>query len=579
MKTRRLVSAAVLVLAGCGLAQGATRIKDNLTFFELKNGMKVFVYPRQGAPVFSGMIYVDAGSAEEQIGETGLAHLLEHMAFKGTPWIGTTNWNAERKILQQIDEVGALLNTERQKGVADEEKIKQLQDNLSALQKEQSNYTVPNEYDRIITHHGAQEVNATTDVDYTNYFMSVPTNKLELWAMMESERLVFPAWREFYQERDVVAEERRMRTEDTPTGKLWEEFLATSFRAHPYRMPTIGWMPDLYNLTIAKMDAFYKRWYVPENIIAVLVGDVKVEEVRPVMEKYFGTIPARPSPAKAITVEPPQRGEKRLQVMFDAQPQIMIGWHKPTFPDRDMYVCEVIQFLLSRNGRSSRLYERLVKRDGICQEVEAFTGPGDKYPNLFILYLTPRAPHTNAEAEKTALEEIERLKNEPIGDEELQRTRNQIDAQFLKELEGNLGFARKLGYYYIASRDPDIIDKLRDEMKSVTPQDIQRVAQKYLTAENRTVGELVTRSEDEPGAPKAGAPATMSPTGQPVSGMAPHDAASTAPGTLERSTTGSKAQTEVSGGVEKRAVPAAAMRDALTSAGKPKAGGAVEGRK
>ena len=557
----------------------ATRIKDNLTLIQLKNGMKVFVYPRQGAPLFAGMIYVDAGSAEEQVGETGLAHMLEHMAFKGTPWIGTTNWNEERKILLQIDEVGTQLNTERQKGVPDEAKIKELQDKLASLQKDESKYVVSNEYDRIITSEGGQEVNATTDVDYTNYFMSVPANKLEMWAMMESERLVYPSWREFYQERDVVAEERRMRTEDTPSGKLWEEFLATSFRAHPYRNPTIGWMPDIYNLTIRKLDAFYKKWYVPENIVAVLVGDVKPDEVRVVMEKYFGSIPAKPSPSKAITVEPPQRGEKRLQVTFDAQPQVMLGWHKPTFPDRDMYVFEMIQFLMSRNGRSSRLYERLVKRDGLCQEVESFTGPGDKYPNLFLLYLTPRAPHTNAEAEKAALEEIERLKTEPIGDEELQRTRNQIEAQFLKELESNLGFARKLGYYYIDSKDPDIIDKLRDEMKAVTPQDVQRVAQKYLTSDNRTVAELVTKSEgDEGGAPKANAPATMSPTGQPLSGAAPADAQSTATGTTERPTTGSKAQTEVSGG-EAKPVSAGALHDAQTSSTAAKTGQHAGGHK
>jgi predicted Zn-dependent peptidase len=571
--------AVVALCAWAGSCTAATRIKDNLTFIQLKNGMKVFVYPRQGAPLFAGMIYVDAGSAEEQVGETGLAHVLEHMAFKGTPWIGTTNWNAERQILLQIDEVGTQLNAERQKGVPDEAKIKELQDRLSALQKEQAKYIVPNEYDKIITSEGGQEVNATTDVDYTNYFMTVPANKLEMWAMMESQRLVFPAWREFYQERDVVAEERRMRTEDTPTGKLWEEFLATAFRAHPYRNPTIGWMPDIYNLTIAKIDAFYKRWYVPENFVAVLVGDVQPDQVRQVMEKYFGSIPARPSPPKAITVEPPQRGEKRLKVEFEAQPQEMIGWHKPTFPDKDMYVFEVIQFLLSRNGRSSRLYERLVKRDGLCQEVESFTGPGDKYPNMLILFLTPRAPHTNAEAERAALDEVERLKKEPVGEEELQRTRNQIDAQFLKELESNLGFARKLGYYYIDSRDPDIIDKLREEMKAVTPQDVQRVAQKYLTEENRTVAELVTRTgAEEGGAGPAGAPATMSPTGQPLSGAAPQDAQSTATGTTERPSSGSKSQTGVSS-TASAPVAAAMTSDAQTSSTAAKRGQKPEVRK
>lgn len=518
--TTALTLATILCIGAS--ASAATRIQDNLTFIQLDNGMKVFVYPRKDAPLFAGMLYVDAGSAEEEVGETGLAHVLEHMAFKGTPWIGTKNWNAERPLLLEMDRVGTELNRERQKLDTDEKRIEELTRQLSDLQRKAAEYQVQNEFDQLVTREGGQEINASTDVDYTNYYMTMPSNKLEMWAMLESQRMLYPAWREFYQERDVVAEERRMRTEDTPTGKLYEEFIASAYRAHPYRNPTIGWMPDIYNLTMAKIDDFYKRWYVPENMVAVLVGDVDPDEVRTVMQKYFGTIPARSSPPKAITVEPPQRGEKRTQVTYDAQPQQMMGWHKPTFPDKDMFVFEVIQFLLSRNGRSSRLYERLVKRDALAQEVEAFTAPGDKYPNLFVVYVTPRAPHTNAKAEKAVLEEIERLKREPVGEEELERTRNQIDAAFLKELENNMGFARKLGYYFIASRDPNILDKLRDEMKAVTPQDIQRVAQRYFTKENMTVGELVTVQPDHDGAPP-----TMSPTGQPLTGATPREDADT----------------------------------------------------
>ena len=398
------------------------------------------------------------------------------------------------------------LNSERQKKSPSEEKIQELTARLSELQKKEARYIVPNEYDRIMTGQGAQEVNATTDVDYTNYYMTLPANKLELWAMMESQRLIYPAWREFYQERDVVMEERRMRTDDSPTGKLYEQFISTCFFSHPYRNPTIGWMPDLNNLTIQKTNAFYREWYVPENLVAVLTGDLNVDEVREVMNRYFGTIPAQKSPPKATTVEPAQIGERRVEVEFEAQPQVMIGWHKPTFPDKDTYVFEVLQFLLTRNGRSSRLYERLVKSDALCQDVEAFTGPGDKYPNLFIAYFTPRAPHTAAEGEAAVLQELERLKREPVTPEELNRTRNLMEAAFLKELETNLGFARKLGYYYVSSRDPDIIDKLRDEMNKVSAEDIQRVAQKYFTKQNRTVATLLTvQAEGEASGTSAGA--------------------------------------------------------------------------
>lgn len=508
MMFRRLALCGAICLA-CFAAGAASQIKEKLRLIQLKNGMRVFVYPRTSAPVFSGLIIVNAGAAEERVGETGLAHLLEHMAFKGTPWIGTNNWEKEKELILQLEIVGSDLTREQQKLQPDQARLNQLQEKLAALQKEQSRYIVPNEYDQIITREGGQEVNATTDADFTNYFMTLPSNKLELWAMMESQRLVYPSWREFYLERDVVAEERRMRTDDSPTGKLYEDFMATAFKAHTYNHPVVGWMSDIYNLTITNVNDFYKRWYVPENMVAVLVGDLDVDEVRTVMEKYFGSIPARPGPQKVITSEPRQEGERRFRIHFPAQPQLIMGWHKPTFPDRDMYVFEVIQFLMTRTGRSSRLYERLVKRDAICQDVDSFTGPGDKYPNLYMLWLTPRAPHTAQEAEKVALEEIERLQREPVSAEELEKIRNQIDAAFIKELESNIGLAKRQASYYLASGDPNILDTMRDEMKKVTAQDIMRVAQKYLVPTNRTVGELV------PSAPK-GARAPGAPPGPPA---------------------------------------------------------------
>lgn len=493
LRTRKRGFAAFAIAAMLSAAVGAyaaPTIESNLHRITLKNGMTFFVYPRSGVPLFSAVITVDAGSVNEQAGRTGLAHLLEHMAFKGTPWIGTSDWEKEKSILEQIETVGAALVAEKLKTKPDDSRTSELTEELAKLQKAESEYIVSNEYDRIITGEGGQEVNATTGNDFTNYFMTLPSNKFELWAMMESERLLYPAWREFYVERDVVAEERRMRVEDSPSGCLYENFTASALEAMQYRNPVIGWMSDIQNLTVGAVSDFYYRWYVPQNMVAVVVGDLKVEEVQPIIEKYFGSMPARPSPERLITTEPVQKGEKRIKVIFDAQPQIVLGWHKPTFPDPDTYVIEVIQYLMTRAGRSSRLYERLVKRDAICQEVESFTAPGDKYPNLYVLWLTPKAPHTNAEAEKAAQEEIERLKREPVSEQELIKVRNQIDASFLQDLETNMGFARRFGYYYTTTRDSAILDKLRENMKAVTAQDVMRVAQKYFTTDNQTVAEL-----------------------------------------------------------------------------------------
>lgn len=488
----------VLLAIGGGAHSTETRIADNLKVYELKNGMKLFVYPRASGSVFTGMFYVNAGSAEENVGETGVAHLLEHMAFKGTPWIGTKDWKAERELLSQIEKTGSDLNKARQAKEPNEAQINELKNKLTDLQAQAAAVIVPNEYDNIVTREGGQETNASTSVDFTNYYMTLPSNKLELWAMLESERLMYPSWREFYQEREVVKEERRMRTEDNPFGRLYEEFVSTAFHAHPYRNPTIGWMSDLDNLTVEKTARFYDKFYVPENFTAILVGDVNPDEAYQTVNKYFGDIPKRPSAPMATTQEPNQPGERRSFVTFDASPQMLIGWHKPTLPNRDMYVIEVIQYLMSRTGRSSRLYERLVKKDGIAQEVESFTAPGDKYPNLYMIYVSNRAPHTNIEIEKAVLEEVERLKNEPVTDEELQKIRNQIDADFLKDLETNTGFSKKLGYYYVISGDPNILDKMRDEMKAVTAQDIMRVAQKYLNRDQMTVTELVSKKSEIP---------------------------------------------------------------------------------
>ncbi len=492
--------AAVTVITTGGSAE--TRIADKLKFYTLDNGMKIFVYPRQTAPVFCGMIYVDAGSAEENVGETGLAHLLEHMAFKGTPWVGTSDWEKERPVLIEIEQAAHQLAEETRKLAPNPETVEQLEKQLTELQQKAAQYTVPNEYDNIITRAGGTEVNASTSVDFTNYFMTLPANQLELWAMMESQRLLYPSWREFYKERDVVAEERRMRYEDNPMGKLYENFIATAFRAHAYRNPTIGWMSDIYNLTVESTSEFYREWYVPENFVAVIVGDVDPEAARDTIDRYFGSIPARKSPPYAVTEEPAQDGERRARVLFDAQPQMMIGWRKPTFPDKDTYVFEVIQFLLTRTGRSSRLYERLVKQDGICQEVSAFTAPGDKYPNLFMVHLITQAPHTTAEAERAVEEEIQRIQREPVSDQELEKIRNQIDAAFIKELETDRGFARQLGYYYVVSKDPNILDTMREEMKKVTPQDIMRVAQQYFGQKSTTVVDLVTSRKETPAQPK-----------------------------------------------------------------------------
>lgn len=473
---------------------GSARLSEGVQEIRLANGFTALLVPRHQAPFFSAVIYVDAGGVDEELGESGIAHLLEHMAFKGTPWIGTRDWASERKLLSEIEQTAEEIIMENAKATPDPATLARLRAHLSELQKETAQFVVPNEYDQIITRAGGQEINATTSKDWTNYFMTLPSNRLELWAMMESERLTYPAWREFYKERDVVAEERRMRTEDSPAGRLYEEFIVGAFKAHPYGTPVIGWMNDLENLTVRRTANFYHRYYRPDNMVAVLVGDLNPTQVKPILEKYFGSLPKGAQATRRLPVEPPQNSFRKVEVPFEAQPQVLVGWHKPTFPHRDAYVFEVLQYLLTANGRSARLFERLVKKDGLCESIECFTAPGDKYPNLFCVWMTPRAPHTAQEVQSVLWEELERLKYDPVTTEELEKTRNQIDASFLRELESNLGFARRLGAYYLLTRDAHALDKFRDAMKSVTAAEIQVVAQRYFTLENTTVAEIVPKS-------------------------------------------------------------------------------------
>jgi len=462
-------------------------------FWQLSNGFRVLFVPRPGMPFFSAVIYVKAGSVDEQRGETGIAHLLEHMAFKGTPWIGTSDWNTERDVLLRIEEVVDKLQNLTESGVAETSEVEALRAEFLALQKQARKYVIPNEYDRLITLAGGQDVNATTSNDYTNYFMTLPSHKLELWALLESQRLSYPTWREFYQERDVVCEERRMRMEDDPSGRLYEEFIAAAFKAHPYEAPVIGWMSDVQRLTAERVAMFYRRWYVPANMVAVVVGDLRTEDVRTITEKYFGSLLAGAVPPRHPTVEPTQKGSRRITIELDAQPQLVMGWHKPTYPDRDAYILDVLQYVLTDNGRSSRLYTSLVKKKALCESVSSFTAPGERYPNLFCIWATPRAPHTADEVEKAVWDELNTLARESITTSELEMTQNKIESNLVKEMETNLGCARRLGYFFLLSGDPDFPRRYQEELKRVTSADIQAVIQKYLTEQNVTVAEIISK--------------------------------------------------------------------------------------
>ncbi|MBN1475547.1 insulinase family protein [Candidatus Sumerlaeota bacterium] len=493
---RRIAALISIALALIALAP-AQSLEGRVEELVLDNGMTFLLMNRGDAPVFSGVIRWNVGSSDEPVGQTGIAHMFEHMAFKGTSTIGTSDWEAERPVLEALNEAGTALARERLRGEdADPERLAALEEAYEAAVEAHRQFVVKDELDMIYSAAGAVGLNAWTSRDFTNYHVSLPANALELWCLCESARIRDGVLREFYSERDVVYEERRMRTDTDPTGALIEDFLAMAFLAHPYGDPTIGWPSDIENLTTADAEAFYAQHYVPANAVAAIVGNFDMEEARRLIHEYFDPIPAAEPPPGVTTVEPPQRGERRVEIEWDAEPIVVIGYHKPNPPDHTDAVFDVIHSILSR-GRTSRLYTRMIKEEQIAVEADAFSFPGDRFPNLSAFFLVPRAPHTPEDLEAALFEELERLATEPVSERELQRVINQLDADFLRGLRSNLGMANQLAYWQLIGDDWRWTERWVEEIRSVTAEQIMAVAAEYYTEQNRTVGILRTRVEDE----------------------------------------------------------------------------------
>jgi predicted Zn-dependent peptidase len=401
--------------------------------------------------------------------------------------MGTTDYKKELHLMEKIEKVVDKIDhawAEKNK-----EKIKDLKEELAELQKEQKRYIVKDELWQTYMRHGGVGLNASTGNDGTQYFVSLPSNRLELWFFLESDRMKIPLFREFYSERDVVYEERRLRTDTQPRGKLWEEFEATAFKAHPYGWPVVGWAADLETVRRVEVEEYFKTYYAPNNAIAVIVGDVDVKEVIRLAEKYFERIPAQSPPPPVQTREPEQHGERRVTVEFEANPHLLIGYHKPELTHPDQFVFDVMGSILSR-GRTSRLYENIVKKKKLATRIWA-SGGGQQFPNLFIFSATPRHPHTPEEIEEAIYEEIERLKTEPISDWELEKVRNQADADFIRGLRSNFGMAYRLGNYEALTGSWKYLVDVIEKRKAVTPEEIMNVSRKFFTSTNRTVATLV----------------------------------------------------------------------------------------
>jgi len=472
------------------------RVADQVTEFRLQNGLKFIVLERHQAPVVSFLTYAKVGGADEPDGQTGVAHYLEHLAFKGTTRIGTRDYEAEKPLLERLDQLFAQIQAARAAG--DTAKLHQLQAQLDQVEAQAASYVRPNEMGQIVEQAGGEGLNANTSADATRYFYSFPANKLELWMSLESERFLEPVFREFYKEKNVILEERRLRTDNSPIGQMVEAMLDTAFKVHPYRRPVIGYSEDIQNLTRQNVQDFFDAYYVPSNLTIAVVGDVNPAEVKRLAQIYFGRYPARPAPPQVTAVEPPQAEPRTVTLTLPSQPWYLEGYHRPARNHPDHVVYELIGSLLS-DGRTSRLYQSLVERQRVALSAQGFNGfPGDRYPNLMLFYALT-APNHTVEEVATALDaELERLRTEPVTALELGRVKTQAQAGLLRSLDSNSGIAQLLLEYEAKTGDWRNLFQELDAIAAVTPADIQRVAQETFQPQNRTIGRILPQEAAQP---------------------------------------------------------------------------------
>ena len=471
----------------------------------LPNGMKLLMVERHNEPTIAGGWVAHVGSANERPGITGIAHLFEHMMFKGTQTIGTKDYSKDREIIAQQEIVRDQMRAEEAKmraayrrGEIDDlmrpenmtPKWRELKKQFDGLIAQQRALMVKDEFDLVYTTAGGSRLNAFTDNDETVYFITVPANKMELWMWMESDRLLNPVFREFYSERDVVYEERRLRTESPPLGKAEEAFEAMFWGGHPYAWPVIGWPSDVSAISKAQADEFYSIYYSPQNLTLVLVGDFKTDDAVAMANRYFDRIPrGKIDPPDMITTDPGHPVEKRMYASAQANPQVWMQWHTVPFAHRDSYPLTVLSRLLS--DRTGRLHKSLVLKAKLATSVSAYSS-NEKWGGSFNISAEAREGHTPEQCEQAVYAELEKLAKEDVPPDELQKVKNQFAAGEYRRLSSNFAVFMQL-IRCEAKNDWQEINEAGPKVQAVTAADVRRVVNQYFTATNRAVA-IITRS-------------------------------------------------------------------------------------
>ncbi len=503
----------LLLIAALSVSLPLFAQKVPVTEKTLPNGLRLLLVERHDDPTIAGGWVAHVGSANERPGITGIAHLFEHMMFKGTPTLGTKDYkkdleiiDAQERLRDEIRREEAKMRAAYRNGEIDDllkpenktPRYKELEKQFNDLITRQREILVKNEFDKIYTAAGGSGMNAFTSTDMTGYFITVPANKLELWMWMESERLLRPVFREFYAERDVVFEERRMRTESTPLGKFAETFESMFWESHPYSWPIVGWPSDIPAISKAQADEFYGLYYAPQNITVILAGDFKADTALRLTQKYFGRIPrGKAEPPDVVTLEVKQPAEKRMYAEAEANPQVDIAWHTVPFGHRDAYPLNILAQLLST--RTGRLYKGLVLGSKVATEASAGVSHR-KWAGLFYISGEAKDGRTPEEVEQAIYAELDKLRNGEVPPEELQKVKNNFAANEYRRLSGNMSILMQL-INADGLGDWREINEAGRKNQAVTAADVQRVANQYFTRENRTVA-IYTRKDNAPTEPK-----------------------------------------------------------------------------
>lgn len=490
-------------------AQTATAQQVEPIEFTLDNGMDFLLLPRDEQPnvITAGWI-TPAGSTSERPGITGISHMLEHLLFKGTDRVGTSDPALDEQFREQLTEIREKMRAytldvqyERFRNGEidnpwdpenDTDELRAMRAAMTALQDKQREITIKNEFDKIYTGNGASGMNAGTSNDFTIYYINIPSNKLELWAWMESDRLMDPSFRELDAERFVVIEERRQRLESTPTGMLDERFDSMFWVASPYNWPVIGWMSDLMAYTEDDIRTYFETHYQPANLTGVIVGDFDPADARQLVESYFGRLDnKRPAPAPIVTHDVPLMGELRFSGECDCQDQIEVRYRGVPLGHPDEPALELLAAIL--NGRTGRLYGSLIEEQGIAASASANSNT-NQFAGTFSFFATPKGDTELTDLEAAWYEQLEIIKNEPVSDNELQKVKNKARADSFRSLQDNSSL-----FFQLAITEAWVgwehMNTYPQKLQQVTPADILRVAQEYLTEDRKGVS-LYTRRDD-----------------------------------------------------------------------------------